>query len=80
MVLIIDGGEVDTDISVEQSENYKILKEESLALCDDKNIKHDCEYFNSCEWPLQGKPVQCDRGKAANFAFLCHIFASQFVS
>ena len=40
MVLIIDGGEVDTDISVEQIENYKILKEESLALCDDKNIKH----------------------------------------
>ena len=40
MVLIIDGGEVDTDISVEQIENYKILKEESLALCDDENTKH----------------------------------------
>ena len=40
MVLIIDGGEVDTDISVEQIENYKILKEESLTLCDDENIKH----------------------------------------
>ena len=40
MVLIIDGGEVDTDISVEQIDNYKILKEESLALCDDENIKN----------------------------------------